>query len=359
MTWWPFERRSDEPSSDYAKTVSQAVLAAAGQLSANASATAALETAAGLWGRAFASASVENAPTGVRDALTPDCLGLIGRTLVRTGEIVLRITVERGTVYLLPTSYHHVLGGPDPMTWTYNTSTQGPTTTLVVDVEAAGVVHCRYATTPDRPYEGIGPLQWARLTGDVLGTAETYLRDESKSSFGTVLPVDESQFYGIKEADGKSPAEMLRGARGGVFALQHMGASANRTRPNAGASASGYHQLKFGPSPDVSMVTLRSDAALAILAACGVPVAFVTATADGTSRRESWRQFLHGSVVPIARQVETELRTKLDAPDLSLNFDSLFASDLSGRARAFQSMVGGGMAPDKAAALAGLMDQDD
>jgi hypothetical protein len=36
----------------------------------------------------------------------------------------------------------------------------------------------------------------------------------------------------------------------------------------------------------------------------------------------------------------------------------MFASDLSGRARAFQSMVGGGMDVSKAAALAGLMDAD-
>ena len=34
------------------------------------------------------------------------------------------------------------------------------------------------------------------------------------------------------------------------------------------------------------------------------------------------------------------------------------ASDLSGRARAFQSMVGGGMAVDQAVAVAGLMVED-
>ena len=44
-----------------------------------------------------------------------------------------------------------------------------------------------------------------------------------------------------------------------------------------------------------------------------------------------------------------------DAP-IRLSFDKMFASDLSGRARAFQSMVGGGMPVDKAAALAGLID---
>ena len=54
----------------------------------------------------------------------------------------------------------------------------------------------------------------------------------------------------------------------------------------------------------------------------------------------------------------TELAQKLDTPGLAFNFDRLFASDLSGRARAFQSMVGGGMAVDQAAGLAGLLVDD-
>ena len=80
-------------------------------------------------------------------------------------------------------------------------------------------------------------------------------------------------------------------------------------------------------------------------------------TGGASALREAWRQFLHGSVAPVARQVQYELRSKLDSPDLSLNFDSLFASDLSGRARAFQSMVGGGMDIAKAASL-GWFDGD-
>ena len=43
---------------------------------------------------------------------------------------------------------------------------------------------------------------------------------------------------------------------------------------------------------------------------------------------------------------------------MRLTFDGLFAADLSGRARAFQSMVGGGMDVSRAAALAGLMADD-
>ena len=54
------------------------------------------------------------------------------------------------------------------------------------------------------------------------------------------------------------------------------------------------------------------------------------------------------------RLVELELSDKLDT-EVTLSFDALYASDITGRARAFQSMVGGGMDVAKAAALSRLM----
>ena len=68
---------------------------------------------------------------------------------------------------------------------------------------------------------------------------------------------------------------------------------------------------------------------------------------------------LHGVVSPIGRLVQEELREKLDAPGLTLNWSALSASDLQGRARSFQSMVGGGMPLERAAALSGLMLPED
>ena len=61
---------------------------------------------------------------------------------------------------------------------------------------------------------------------------------------------------------------------------------------------------------------------------------------------------------PLSLLVAAELAEKLDVPDLALSFDKLFASDLSGRARAFGSLVKGGMDVEKAASLAGLMIED-
>ena len=75
---------------------------------------------------------------------------------------------------------------------------------------------------------------------------------------------------------------------------------------------------------------------------------------DAAGQRESWRRFLHGSVQPLAELLAVELADKLAVPGLRLGFDALFASDLSGRARAFGSLVQGGMEADRAARLAGL-----
>ena len=50
-----------------------------------------------------------------------------------------------------------------------------------------------------------------------------------------------------------------------------------------------------------------------------------------------------------------ELREKLDSPTLALGFDDLMASDIAGRARAFGSLVTGGMDIERAATLSGLL----
>ena len=76
-------------------------------------------------------------------------------------------------------------------------------------------------------------------------------------------------------------------------------------------------------------------------------------SSEGTGAREAFRRFLHATIAPASRLVELELSAKLDQ-DVRLSFESLFAPNLSGRARAFQSLVGGGMDVAKTAALSGL-----
>ena len=115
---------------------------------------------------------------------------------------------------------------------------------------------------------------------------------------------------------------------------------------------------RIGANPPTSLMQLRGDVQASILAATGTPVTTMSVS-DGVAKREDYRRFLHSTIAPVARVVADELAVKLDTPGLALNFEALFASDLTGRARAFGSLVKGGMGLPEAAALAGLMMDDD
>ena len=118
-----------------------------------------------------------------------------------------------------------------------------------------------------------------------------------------------------------------------------------------------YVSRRIGANPPVTLSPLRTEAGMAVLSACGVPVSLMT-DADGTSQRESWRRFVMGSVEPMLRTVAAEINEKLEA---SIRFDlgGLWAHDLAGRAQAFQKLVAGGQPINDALATAGLMASDD
>ena len=100
-------------------------------------------------------------------------------------------------------------------------------------------------------------------------------------------------------------------------------------------------QKRFGPSPPDGLVKLLGTASMEVMAACGLsPSLFLDG--DGTGKREAWRQALFGTIQPLGKLVETELRNKLDAPDLKISPGlSCAPSDLQARARSFKNLVDG------------------
>ena len=112
---------------------------------------------------------------------------------------------------------------------------------------------------------------------------------------------------------------------------------------------------RIGANPPAAIVGLHSAAAIAVLNACGVPAALCATDATAAALRDAWRLFLFGSVLPVARMVAIgTTRTKLDAPGLSLDFSETRAADVGQRARAFASLVKGGMTKEDAARVAGV-----
>ena len=313
-------------------------------------AVAAVEAAASTWARAFGAAEVE----GGRGAITPQVLASIGRRLIRAGEAVHLIDVDLGgRVRLLDVAQHTVLGGPSPDSWRYRVSLAGPSATSYRVTGADGVVHCRYSVDGSAPWIGRGPLSWATSTGRLTAAIERALADESAGPVGHLIALpqdaggegDEDKFAALKRD--------IRELRGKAALVETSSAGWGEGR--AAAPARDWLPQRLGANPPAALVELRRDVAVSIASACGLPPALAVEGADGTAQRESWRRFLHGSVQPIARMVEAELSEKLDEP-VVLSFRRLEAGDVTGRARAWRSLVGKEATMDDATArrVAGL-----
>ena len=170
---WPWTPKLEtRQTQSYSDTYVQALLnSTSGKSLAIPTATAALESCAGAVGRSFMAAEVTGRPI-IADALTPSCLELIGRSLIRLGEIVLLIDVTSGGLTLIPADHYDIDGGPHPDSWVYRVTVGGPSGTMTWPaIPASSVLHIRYAVEPSRPWRGNSPLQVAALAGKL--SAET------------------------------------------------------------------------------------------------------------------------------------------------------------------------------------------
>ena len=347
---WPFARRETRADSSFTDALIASITAnAAGETTAFPTATAALEACAGFVGRAFAAAEVAT-DARTLEVLTPACLAMIGRALIRRGEIVLLIRVINGRLVLLPAASHDVDGGPDPQTWRYRCTIGGPERTVTYDrVDGASVVHITYSRDPERPWRGQGPLQVAQLAGRLSAETVAALADEASGPRGAFLPIP---------IDGGDPTVAtikadIRKAKGGLLLAQ--GGDWDADAKSGGRA--NWKAERFGPAPTAALVELMGLASAEVYSACGLNQALFVG-GEGTAKRESYRQALHSVIAPLGRLVSYELALKLDS-DVGLDWIELRAGDIAGRARAFQSLVGGGMDVAKAAALAGLMMSDE
>ena len=347
---WPFGKREPEKreSIPFTDAVVAALAAqAGGQSVGDPGAIAALESAVALYTRAFAAVRV----TPAVPALSPSCMALIARNLIRRGEDVHQLRVDGGAMRLQPIGSWDVRGGPDERTWWYRVDEFGPSGNLTHFVPAAAVLHTRYAVDSARPWYGISPLGWARSTGTLAANLETRLGEEAGSSVGFLLPVPGDGGDGGDDDPLAQLKSDIRNLRGRHALVETTSAGWGEGRP--AAPQSDYKPQRIGAAVPESSVSLRTDTSMAVLSACGVPVSLVT-DADGTSQREAWRRFVMGSVEPLLEIVAQEIAAKLDTR-VSFDLSRLWAHDLAGRAASFKAMVVAGMAIERAAALSGLV----
>ena len=278
---WPWSREKRDSGGDFSDAVVRLIEAQAAGTAADASSTAAVEAAAGALSRAFASAEVQG-PGWARDAVSPEFLAQVGRDLVRSGDSMHVIRVERmGRVSLLPCSSWHFEGDADPASWTVRATVYGPSTSTTRHLPFAGVVFCKWGSTPGQRYVGTGPLSWAHTTARLQSETERSLADEAGGPLAQLLAIPQD---GGDDGD-DDPLKMLkadiRTARGRALFVETVAAAWGEGR--GAAPQRDWQASRLGPQPPESMATIRTDSFNAVLAATGTPPALFD-DSDGTAR---------------------------------------------------------------------------
>ena len=323
-------------SASYTDTaIAHLVATASGAGSHDVGLTAAAEIARSQWGRAFSAAR--------SDVLDPATLEMVGRALCGVGEIVfLRARGE-----LIPVAAHEVYGiGPAPADWRYRIQINAPVGMVTREVGHDDVCHFRLRAPPDAPWRGRSAWAACPTTAALAARLETSLGNEQRSGVGSVVAVPDAA-----QAKKDGVATALANAKGSIL----LGDSAAAQDGGTGRAASGreWQPTRVGPAPPASQIELRSAAAASILAAAGIPPALVAANTPAAAMRESFRQLLFLTIAPVGRIVGKEAQRVLGG-DGALDWSALSASDVTGRARAYGSLVKAGMNKDEARAVAGL-----
>ena len=348
MRWWPFGKSEKRESSYTDEIVARILDRASISTPGDPSATWALETSAALYGRAFAAAKISGDRT---EGITPSMLALIARNLIRRGESLHFVGLARGSLDFSPAGYWDIRGGANEKSWRYRIDLFGPSGQVSHFVGSGQVLHFRYAVDPASPWRGISPLGWARETGALSGNLERRLQEEAGGPVAHVLAIPQDGGDGGDDDPLASLKGDIAGAKGRTILMETTAAAWGDG--SSAAPRKDWQPSRLGADPPDVLRGLRSDAGLAVLSACGVPVSLAT-DADGTSQRESWRRFVMGGVEPLLEIVREELERKLET-EIAFDLSGLWAHDLQGRAVAFQKLVAGGVGVNEALATSGLM----
>ena len=342
---WPWKSEQRESSFTDALIAQIVSQASGGTLSAAKRQPARLEASASIIARCFAAAKISGPPHFVA-ALGPSVMSMIGRSLIRNGEVLFSIEVAEGRVMLTPVASWDITGDSDPASWTYRLTLGGPSRlTTLEPVAGEGMIHVRLQVDPEQPWRGISPLASAAIAGRLSAETMQALSDEVSGPRGFLLP---------SPVDGNDPTVAalktdIRALRGKVALVEST--SSGWAADGAAQRPKGdWEPRRLGASPGPALVEQAELASREVYAACGVPLSVVT-TSEGTGQREGFRRLLHSTIMPLAEIVAEELTRKFEV-DIGLSFDGLFAADLSGQGSGLsKSLVGGGMDVTKAASL--------
>ena len=318
--------------------------AATGRIQA--ASVAGVQAAAGIVGRALASATVE----GDGGAADPHLLEGVGTDLIRAGRFLGRLTVgPRGRVRILRAcaAPSVTYGNSDPESWVYWLQEGGPSEARTVRAVASEVVNVRINSDSRRPWEGVPPLARATASGQLAARLASSLGDEADIVVSRILPIAQGSGEGAANQLSKAIAGTLPG-RLAFPETQLAGAGAGRSS----APMRDFGATRTGFEAPISAATLHAHLFSEVAEICGVPGALVNPTSAGPAAREAWRRLTVGTIEPYARLLESELSRVLERP-VTITLRRLGGVDAAGRARALHVLTEAGFTPEAAQELLG------
>ena len=358
MRVWPFGRRSVRASAgpqaapdNYTDRVVANFEALATGGRADAGKLAAVEFASGLLARTLQRATVEAGPDVV-GAVTGHLLSMVGRALVRRGELVAMIDVSPDGAWTLAVAgTWDVRGGWRPESWRYRCDLFGPSGNITRLLGADAVCHFRWNVDPVRPWHGQPATALASATAGTAGESEHSLRSEAKVTLARVAAsgaptAAQATEYGKTLSEGG-----IVPAVGGMAPLQSGGM----------VPTTAWKPSRMGPEPPAELVELRRDAARELVESIGVPAPLFVGSASEGAQRAAWRRYLVATAAPAAEMVAAELAAKLETP-VHLDVGMLATPDAlasearsrGSRANAYSVLVGAGMDDAEARTAAGI-----
>ena len=310
--------------------------------------TDAVEIASGMYQRAFQSARIEPMNELTR-LLSPQILGIAGREMVACGESVFPFAFTDDGLVLYIGAAWDIKGNYDRSTWRYRVDLMGPSGNGQKRFDGDSVFHFQYAVHPQTPWKGLSVKSLAVGAGKLKLKIDQKILQEFSAPIGHLIAVPQV----VKIGDDDPLAELkrdLQGLKGNTALVETVMGGWGDGRYSE--PKRDWTPTRIGPNPPPPIELIRQSITYLYLNAFGIPSSLVGEGSDGTALREGWRQFLHGTIQPIANGMADEISRKADT-EVKINFDQLFASDIQGRGRAFNSLTSGGMSVEQAARVTG------
>lgn len=285
--------------------------------------TATVQMCVSMWENAFALADVKGT-----DLLTRRIRAIMGRSLALRGEAVFLMRDDR----MVPASDWELstrFGEPRAYRLSISEAGGGYTQTVL----APEVIHLRIGADNVSPWSGTPPLHRASLSAGLLHTLESALGEvyEHAPIGSQIIPFPETPKDEL-ETIGRS----FRGRRGRVLMRESV------TVQSVGGPAPMQDWNSNDVTPDLSRSMAHpvlESAKASILSVYGVLPGLLASQAQGPLVREAQRHLAMWMIQPMAMLLAEEFSAKLASPVEIDTLRPLQAFDVSGRARALQTLI--------------------